>query len=261
MFPIKYSQWMSDYKYIDMQGRSYQYHPRSNVYSNMLCTFLIEDILNNCRDLSSKIATGELSYGINAPHMWETTKKQKVLDLVIRQDNHVIFSCEAKSVMTEHAKAQPRVYDELNSSHDIVHQGNNESFAAGLVVINIADTFISPLKQNGEDLELNYHVQPHAVENMISHLEGLPIRRSIKESGFDALGIIVISCDNVTPVTFYEELPAPQEGSPYHYQSFLDLICRKISDASYEDTSSSLKDKIRKYYPKQHILPGFEDIL
>ena len=96
---------------------------------------------------------------------------------------------------------------------------------------------------------------------MINHLAGLPIRQSVKKSGFDALGIIVISCDNLTPVTFWEEPPAPQEGSPYHYKSFLDLICKKMSESiSYEERSSLLEEKIQKYYPKQRILPGFEDI-
>jgi len=35
----------------------------------------------------------------------------------------VLLACEFKAVMKEHQKAKPRVFDELNSSHRIVHDG------------------------------------------------------------------------------------------------------------------------------------------
>jgi hypothetical protein len=49
--------------------------------------------------------------------------------------------------MTEHGKSQPRVYDELSSSHEIVHQGRQDAIAAGITVVNVAPRFISPLRQ------------------------------------------------------------------------------------------------------------------
>src|SRR5438874_13047971 len=75
----------------------------------------------------------------------------------------VLFSCEAKSVMTEHSKSRPRVYDELSSSHEIVHQGSQEAIAAGITVVNIAQTFISPLRQRiAESPYISQHNQPQA---------------------------------------------------------------------------------------------------
>src|SRR3989304_1883931 len=90
----------------------------------------------------------------------------------------VLIACEAKTVMTEHGKSQPRVFDELGSSHEIVHQGDRQAIAAGITVVNIASTFVSPLRQKSKKLHVSQHKQPHAAERMVSHLRGLPIRKS-----------------------------------------------------------------------------------
>ena len=42
----------------------------------------------------------------------------------------VYKSLEAKAVKTEHGKRQPHVFDELNSSQRIVHEGRADAIAA-----------------------------------------------------------------------------------------------------------------------------------
>src|SRR5688572_10192448 len=100
----------------------------------------------------------------------------------------VIFSCEAKACMTEHSKSQPRIFDELSSSHAIVHAGDNNAIAAGITVVNLAKRFVSPLRQKipGAELEWTEHNQPKAASRMVDHLRGLPIRDNLTEPGFDA---------------------------------------------------------------------------
>ena len=56
----------------------------------------------------------------------------------------VLMAMEAKACMTEHSKAGPRLYDELNSSHGIVHGASANALAVGFVMINAAHTFVSP---------------------------------------------------------------------------------------------------------------------
>jgi hypothetical protein len=46
----------------------------------------------------------------------------------------VQIALEAKACMTEHGKARPRLYDELNSSHDAVHGSAEMAIAAGFVM-------------------------------------------------------------------------------------------------------------------------------
>ncbi|HTM47245.1 MAG TPA: hypothetical protein VL285_01095, partial [Bryobacteraceae bacterium] len=57
---------------------------------------------------------------------------------------NVLIALEAKAAMTSHVKACPRLFDELNSSHQIVHGDTGVAIAAGLVLVNFATHFISP---------------------------------------------------------------------------------------------------------------------
>ena len=56
----------------------------------------------------------------------------------------VLLALEAKACMTEHQKALPRLYDELNSSHLTVHGAHDGAIACGFLMINAAGTFVSP---------------------------------------------------------------------------------------------------------------------
>lgn len=139
----------------------------------------------------------------------------------------VQIALEAKACMTEHAKARPRLYDELNSSHDAVHGSSETAIAAGFVMINLASTFISPgLNKFGGPLRVNEHKQPRVTEAVIEKVMEIPRRASTSANGFDALAIVVVECvnDAVTPVRIVERPPAPQVGSPVHYDSMIARI-------------------------------------
>ena len=194
-------------------------------------------------------------YKINFPYLWTNSSKKKTIDLALgtRKDREspytlsdtiqegligrVLISVEAKSTMTEHAKSQPRMFDELSSSYGIVHDGDNEAIAAGVAVINIADRFVSPLRQKipNEPLVWTTHKQPHAAKSMIWHLRSLPIRESTADKGFDAFTTIVIRCDNQNEATLWTDQPAPQPGERDHYATFLQSIAK-----AYEERFAAL---------------------
>ncbi len=138
---------------------------------------------------------------------------------------NVLMAIEAKACMTEHQKAQPRLYDELNSSHRIVHGENDQAIAAGFVMINIADRFISSDRNSGRrpaDYEWNEHPQPRFVEITMETMDQLPRRMRPGEDGYDALGVVVVRCQNDgSRVTIHTSAPAPQAGQVYHYASFI----------------------------------------
>lgn len=136
----------------------------------------------------------------------------------------VLISCEAKTVMTEDGKSQPRLFVELGSSHEIVHQADREAIAAGIAVVTIAATFVSPLRQKGGELHISRHKQPHSAQRMINHLRGLPIRDSLDQAGFDAFAQIVVDCDNQGPASLWTEPPAPQLGERDHYDTFISRL-------------------------------------
>jgi hypothetical protein len=138
---------------------------------------------------------------------------------------NVLVAIEAKACMTEHQKAQPRLYDELNSSHRIVHGENDSAIAAGFVMVNIADKFISSDRNSGrspQDYIWNEHIQPRYTKITLETMDQLPRRLRPGEDGYDALGVVVVNCPNDgSNVTIHKDIPAPQPGDVYHYSSFI----------------------------------------
>jgi hypothetical protein len=208
-----------------------------------LCEFILEDLIVASKDLRADSLSGRIVFGVNAKHVFPNGKK-KTLDLAIGTTAsfdptvrfagaihrgelaRVLISCEAKTVMTEHGKSQPRVFDELSSSHQIVHDGDQSAIAVGVTVVNAAKTFVSPLRQAGDAMYVSRHSQPHAANRMINHLRGLPIRESVNAVGFDAYATIVIDCDNQGPAVLVTDPPAPQLGDRDHYSTLIDRIVR-----------------------------------
>jgi len=133
----------------------------------------------------------------------------------------VQLALEAKACMTEHSKARPRLYDELNSSHLTIHGSSATAIAAGFVMINASNTFQSPGKS-----EPTHHRQPGAVETVIEKIRELPRRASTGETGFDALAIMVLDCanDGVSEVRHVSAPPAPRKGEIFSYDATIQRL-------------------------------------
>lgn len=141
---------------------------------------------------------------------------------------HVLVALEAKACMTEHGKAGPRLYDELNSSHQIVHGATSQALAVGFCMVNAADKFYSPTnRHNGPDA--NVHNQPRAAQKAIEAVSRLPRRSGSNDRGYDGLGIVVVDLpnDGVTPAKLVTEPPAPPVGNIFHYESMLHRVAHE----------------------------------
>lgn len=144
----------------------------------------------------------------------------------------VLLALEAKACMTEHGKARPRLYDELNSSHLTVHGASDQAIAVGFVMLNHATTFVSP-DRNRHPLDttppvVNRHRQPAAAEAVDAKVRELPTRTRSGEEGYDALGIVVVDCANDgTPVTVVSTPPAPDPRDPLHYDQMLQRVAHQ----------------------------------
>jgi hypothetical protein len=141
---------------------------------------------------------------------------------------NVLVALEAKACMTAHQRALPRLYDELNSSHLTVHGAHDSAIAAGYVMINIADVFLSPdlNKKNREsDPTWSTHEQPKSVEITIDKVKQLPRRSKTGIAGYDALAIVVVNCKNDgSAVKLHATKPAPQRQDSYHYAAMIDRL-------------------------------------
>jgi len=141
----------------------------------------------------------------------------------------VLVALEAKACMTAHVKALPRLYDELTSSHSIVHGDNQHAMSVGFVMVNVANTFVSPdLNRrpitDEDPARVSGHQQPHATERALAKIRELR-RRSGPSSagkGFDALGVLVVNMPNDgSPVTVLTGPPAPAASNEYHYDQMV----------------------------------------
>ncbi|MGW7343340.1 hypothetical protein [Streptomyces sp. NPDC054854] len=139
----------------------------------------------------------------------------------------VLVALEAKACMTEHGKAGPRLYDELNSSHQIVHGATSQALAVGFCMVNAADKFYSPTnRHNGPDA--NVHKQPHAVQKAIDAVSRLPRRSGSSDRGYDGFGIVVVDLPNDgTAVKLVTKAPAPAVGNIFHYDSMLHRVAHE----------------------------------
>lgn len=243
--PEKFADWLNSHEHRDPKyGYMYKYHSRSDAHSVALCTFILEDLLERSDPLRKQGAQGSIAYGINVRHTWPNGKR-KTIDLAIglpaaisskpavpglrRADGftEVFLSCEAKTVMTEHVKSEPRLFDELGSSHEIVHQGSPRAIAAGITVVNASETFVSPLRQTRRRKPyVSRHRQPNAAAAMVQHLRGLKIRDRDDDVGFDAYCTFLVDTDNLTYARLWTALPAPQTGELDHYDTFISRLAQ-----------------------------------
>lgn len=140
----------------------------------------------------------------------------------------VLLALEAKACMTAHQRALPRLYDELNSSHLTVHGASDQAIAAGFVMINMADRYLSPdlnKRNRAAEPEWSRHEQPRDAQLAIRKVHQLPKRSKTGDTGYDALAIAVVDCTNDgSPVKLVSSPPAPQRGEIYHYESMIDRL-------------------------------------
>lgn len=252
----------------DRYGNGWQYHSRSDHHSKVACWGIVFDLLNSCRLLQRHVREGHLYFGINHEMNDFVQDRKKNLDLVLctksgeassgntlaeiaehygieltsvergelnslpvlRQApvGSVRLALEAKACMTAHQRALPRLYDELNSSHQTVHGASDEAISAGFVMVNIAKNYLSPdlnKKNRDTDPEWSIHKQPRDAQLAIEKALQLPRRSKTGDVGYDALSIVVISSTNDgSPVELISDAPAPQRGDIYHYESMIDRL-------------------------------------
>jgi len=238
----------------------WQYHPRSDRHSKVACWGILFYLLQACPLLRDQIKQGKITFGINHEMRDFKLNRRKNLDLVLcspgsepKPGTHfeelidrysivleereraalktlpqlqstavgtVYCALEAKACMTEHMKARPRLYDELNSSHQTIHGSSEMVIAVGFVMVNLAREFTSPGRAEGT---VSVHRQPEVTRQVIAKVQELPRRSAIGQEGFDAMSISIVDCknDGTTPVRLITEPPAPQPGEIFHYDSMI----------------------------------------
>lgn len=254
----------------------WQYHSQSDRHSQVSCWAVLFDLLRESALMRSHVEQDKIYFGVNHSMTDFVHRKKKKLDLVVcRPDGAttgrtfadlareqkvlltageqaelaklpvmleapvgaVLVALEAKACMTAHSKSLPRLYDELNSSHQIVHGASNNALSIGMVTVNVADEFISPGFNKQFDPRMRTHVsvhkQPAAAQTVLDMVENLPRRTSTSAVGYDGLGVVALKLrnDGTTPVTVHTAAPAPKPGDIFHYETMLRRMANEYDSA------------------------------
>lgn len=178
---------------------------------------------------ASDFAGLAVAYGL-ALNRAERRELESLPSMPLAGVSTVLVATEAKAAMTAFMKARPRLKDELTSSHQTIHGDNESAIAAGLVLINGASSFISS-DRNKHALPLNsavasQHRQPADASNVVAGLRDIQRRSATSDSGFDALGVVVVACKNDgSPISLVScHPPAPAAADDFDYSRFVNRL-------------------------------------
>jgi hypothetical protein len=229
---------------------AHQYHPRSSRHGDALCRFLLADLLATCEPFSRAAARDAIIFRANytidpdSPDRWNA-------DLVVGPPSHppehdaprigsiaegfpseIWIAIDAKTIMTEHGKARRNRQRDLNSFQDILHRKNARTIVGGLLVVNMAERFQTPLARQTEGITTHRNIV-RLVTEIVVLMGGLPRAPAVigGQGGLEALGVIVLSHSNVPaePTNLVTTPPAPAADDPLSYASFLRDLCAAFS--------------------------------
>jgi hypothetical protein len=217
------------------------YHPRSNRHSNALMEFLLDDLLALCPRFADDATTGKVVYELNqkvrvATSQWNVdllvgppatpvTETLRERAIARAQPSTFRIACEAKSIMTEHRKAQRNRQRDLDALHQFMHRYDQNTIVAALTIVNVADSFRSPLRP-----KVTRHKNPlDLARASLELLRTIPMRTHPSNgAGLEANAVILIHYDNSRKKLIsrvHAVSPAPQPGDPLHWDSFVRRIC------------------------------------
>jgi hypothetical protein len=153
------------------------------------------------------------------------------VSLVEAEPEEVWLAIDAKSVMTEHGKARRNRQRDINSFADIMHSHYPGAVTGGILLINLADRFKSPLRDEDDITEHD------RIEDLVA--ETVDIFRDIDRAqgkvspNVDGVGCVVVEHTNLDDdheTRLVAEPPAPQKGDIVQYHEFLEIILDVFED-------------------------------
>jgi hypothetical protein len=220
------------------------YHPRSDKHSHAMAAAIVQDLMQSCRPLAERAAAGEVVYDMDMHLRFRTAdwKSDLVLGTPLRPIDTmgasiatatpatVQIGVEIKGIMTEHRKAVKNRKRDFEAHHEHVHNYSGDAIAGGVMVVNAALSFRSPLR-----IEPTVHGDRAAVQRLIEHC--ITEMRNVAEShgsgshGMDAKTAVVVEFDNIdlSAAKYVSRAPAPQPGDPLHYDSFIQKLCNEYT--------------------------------
>ena len=238
--------------------RENRYHPRSPAHGSASCMFLLDDLLATNDAFREAAENGEIVYqedfnvGSGASK-WNT-------DLVVGpptddvqvelgseqtiaegEPERVWLAIDAKSVMTEHSKARRNRQRDINSFADIMHRHHPGAVTGGVLLINMAEKFRSPLRDEGDITD--HEGIEQLVEETVEMFRDIERANGKVSPNVDGVGCIVVdhtNMDDGATTELVEDSPAPQTGDIVHYHEFVEIIASVLEERWLTGTKPDL---------------------
>jgi len=229
--------------------RNVPYHPRSDSHGGAQCRYFVDDLLSESDAIREAAAAGELVYqedyevgegGLS----WNTDlvigppvdSVQVSLDgdreMAQADPTEIYLAADAKSIMTEHQKARRNRQRDINSFADIMYHHHEKALAAGILLVNLAEQFDSPLR-DPDDITDHVHIE-RIVGEIIEMFDSINRSEGEISANLDGAGVVVVDHTNlindVDETELVTEPPAPQEGDRVHYRTFASQVARWFED-------------------------------
>ncbi|PSQ04978.1 hypothetical protein BRC97_10145 [Halobacteriales archaeon QS_6_71_20] len=238
--------------------RENRYHPRSPAHGSASCMFLLDDLLSANNAFREAAESGDIVFqedfdvGSGASR-WNTDlvvgPPAENAQIEFRGDRaiaegepeRVWLAIDAKSVMTEHGKARRNRQRDINSFADIMHRHYPGAVTGGVLLINMAEQFRSPLRDEGDITEHD------RIERLVR--ETVEMFRDIERANgkvspnVDGVGCIVVdhtNSDDGSATALVEEPPAPQTDDMVHYREFVNIIASVLDNRWLTGTGPDL---------------------
>ena len=230
--------------------RENEYHPRSPKHGSASCLYLLDDLIHESDHFAEAARNGKIVYSEDytvgeGESRWNT-------DLVVgppandidgqeefdgerpireAEPERIWLAIDAKSVMTEHGKARRNRQRDVNSFADIMHRHHPGSVSGGLLLINMADRFKSPLRD--EDDVTDHDRIEQLVSGTVDVFRDIDRADGKISPNVDAVGTVVVEHTNMDDdheTRLVTEPPAPQPGEIVHYRDFLRILVETLED-------------------------------
>lgn len=220
--------------------REHDYHPRSNKHGSAQCLFLLDDLLHESEALRQAAESGRVVYKedftvgagalrwnvdlvLGPPEFDVSPDETDERPIVEAEPDELWLAVDAKSIMTEHGKNRRNRQRDINSFADIMYHHYENAVAGGLLLINAADRFRSPLRDE-DDITEHDNIE-RLVRETVEIFREIDRANGEISSNVDAIGCVAVSHTNLEDESkLLSDSPAPQQDDIVQYRQFIQIL-------------------------------------
>jgi len=225
------------------------YHPRSPKHGSASCMYFLADLAEESEEFLDAARAGEIVYQEDftvgeGQDRWNTdlvigppaadsvqSPVEDEVPIAEGEPEEIWLAIDAKSVMTEHGKARRNRQRDINSFADIMHSHYPGSVTGGILLINMADQFRSPLRDEGDITE--HDRIEELVQGTVEIFRTINRAQGEVSPNVDAVGCVVVEHTNMDDgheTQLVTEPPAPQQGDIVYYEEFVEIIAETFTN-------------------------------